>query len=280
MIVILRICCFILAAGLWNLLLPGHCQAGIAFSVNPDRPVRFLVRVAAIQTTETDVARLSMRILDAPADVAGMGQIMDLQAPVSLTVKGSSVGSGGGGEGVSAKNLMINDILSIWFPPKSIFKYASGNLEADHVIAMERVTTASQWTFSGIEKFPDMGVLDAFLRPVRIPVIVTFKPFEIPENTGSLTPEEIVAQQDAAWKKLEQTLTDGETEGYFYISDKLPNVPVLSGRATLEGLKRLAAIPEVLAIEEDRPMQLHPSAPQAVSPLPASVSCQEKGGSR
>jgi hypothetical protein len=279
MIVILRICCFILAAGLWNLFLAGHCQAGLAVSVNP-YPVRILVRVAAIHMTETDVARLSVRILDAPADVAGMGQIMTLQMPVSLTVKGSSVGSGAEGESVSVKNLMTNDILHIWFPPRSISKDAYGNLAANHVIALERVTAAAQWTFSGIEKFPDMGILDAFLRPVRIPVIVTFKPFDIPENSGSLTPEEIAAQQDAAIEKLIQTLKDCETEGYFYTSNKLANLQVLSGRATLEGLKQLAAMPQVLAIEEDRPMQLHPQVPEAVNPLPEAVSGQEKGGSQ
>jgi hypothetical protein len=268
MIVILRICCFILAAGLWNLLLPSHCLAGL--------PIKILVRVLAIHPVETDATRLSVRILDSPI---ALDQEMTLKAPNSLTSEPSCDGSGEG-EGVSVKNLRINDILYVWLFSGNISKDASGNPETELVIPIVRVTSAEKWTFPGIEKFSDVGVLDVFQQPLRVPVIVLLKPPDFPENTGSLSPEAHADQLAGAIEKLQLTVMTSLPGGSFNVHTRLESVPILSGRATLEGLKRLAAMPQVLAIEEDHPMQLHPSAPKAVSPLPASISWQEKGGSR
>ena len=268
MIVILRICCFILAAGLWNLLLPSHCLAGLS--------IKILVRVLAIHPVETDATRLSVRILDSPI---ALDREMTLKVPNSLTSEPSGDGSGEG-EGVSVKNLRINDILYVWLLSGSISKDASGNSETELVIPIVRVTSAEKWTFPGIEKFSDVGVLDVFQQPLRVPVIVLLKPPDFPKNTGSLSPEAYADQLAEAIEQLQLTVMTSLPGGSFNVHTRLESVPVLSGRATLEGLKRLAAMPQVLAIEEDRPMQLYPSAPKAVSPLPASVSWQEKGGSR
>ncbi len=108
-------------------------------------------------------------------------------------------------------------------------------------------------SFQGLSKVKTPAMILPLLRPTAN-IIVTLdlsaeeKGLTIKKNTPERKREHIAAQQNDLLKRLPKE--------QFTVKQRLENLPVITGTATLEGLKTLAKDPLVLSIEEDAPVQL------------------------
>ena len=112
------------------------------------------------------------------------------------------------------------------------------------------LAAASETDFPGREKVADPLVSALQPRPPRIPVLIRLDPPPLREKTDGPPPEEsLESRQKAVLSAL--------PAGAFEMGAALESVPVITGTATLDAVKALAAHPLVTAIEMDAPMIPH-----------------------
>jgi hypothetical protein len=122
---------------------------------------------------------------------------------------------------------------------------------------LQLMAAATETTFQGQEKIKDPSLISTLHTPPKVRIIVLLKGHETLKN--QIADPKSRDQARAEIKRLQEEVLKSLPAGTFEPKLKLENVPTFSGEATFSALKALAAHPMVVAIEEDRPMELHPT---------------------
>lgn len=118
------------------------------------------------------------------------------------------------------------------------------------------LAAASETSFPGREKVADALISALRPSPPRVPILIRLDSPPTQEKADGSPPKETL---DTRQKAVLSALPAGA----FEMGAALESVPVITGTATLDAVKALAAHPLVTAIEMDAPMTLHGGEPPA-----------------
>jgi hypothetical protein len=135
---------------------------------------------------------------------------------------------------------------------------------------LQLMAAATETTFQGQEKIKDPSLINALHTPPKVRVIVLLKGHETLKS--QIADPKSRDQARAEIKRLQEEVLKSLPAGTFEPKLKLENVPTFSGEATFSALIALAAHPMVVAIEKDRPMELHPPETRMITNATVTLS--------
>ncbi|MBF0527508.1 MAG: S8 family serine peptidase, partial [Deltaproteobacteria bacterium] len=106
-------------------------------------------------------------------------------------------------------------------------------------------------SFRGIAKIAQPGFVAAMTDQDRADIIVLLKDNQSPADENVSSDARKMAQRQAAVRSLEEKVITAVPATDFSVKTMYQNFPGLAGTATLKGIKALAAMDEVTAIQED-----------------------------
>ncbi|MBF0477204.1 MAG: hypothetical protein HQK59_15545, partial [Deltaproteobacteria bacterium] len=105
-------------------------------------------------------------------------------------------------------------------------------------------------SFRGMAKIAQPGFVAAMTENDRADIIVLLKDYQSFADRNVVSDAVKMARQQAAVRSLEEKVIAAVPSNDFSIKRMYRNFPGLAGTATLQGIKALAAMDEVSAVEE------------------------------
>lgn len=141
------------------------------------------------------------------------------------------------------------------------------------VRGIELLSLASERGFPGHEKISDSTLLtDLVSERPRKPVLVVLKAGDdlVEKAANPKTRKAALAEIRGLQERVQKAVPESD----FRVLAKMENSPVMSGSATLAGIRALAGMAEVAAIEPDLPMETMTPEPGAMSLEPEAMEME------
>ncbi len=208
-----------------------------------------VIRVSVEQVDILDSGNLELK-----AKITNTPNRIPLEQGVTLKVK-FITGSNGSIDWTNADNR--SRAMALGLEPGDILEAeVTKDKDIFHVRRLKYVEAGKETYFFGREKIRPFSMLEALDGPKsRLQVVVSLA---CPADSFTRTAcAKRCKKSQTKVKCLQEKVLAFLSGREFKVENRMENVPIISGRVTMKGLKILAAHPLVVSIEEDCPQQLH-----------------------